>query len=228
MQTVNALHCYANPTEVASAVATAIMASATAAIAARGAFKIVLAGGNTPAQVYRLLIDQPTDWSKWHVYYGDERCVPPDDPQRNSVMAQDAWLNHVTIPSKQIHAIPAELAPTTAAADYAASVALALPFDLVLLGMGEDGHTASLFPGHTPPAASWVHAVEHAPKPPADRITLSAAALSQTQQVLFLITGANKQDALREWYAGHPLPVSQIAPQAGIDVYLDTAALGLT
>jgi 6-phosphogluconolactonase len=135
-----------------------ILEHAERAIAARGAFSIVLAGGNTPRNIYRALCDADTDWSAWHVYFGDERCLPADDPERNSHMARSAWLDHVAIPSQQIHPIPGELGPETAADSYARELAEVGEFDLVLLGLGEDGHTASLFPG-----GAWEHAKTNLP-----------------------------------------------------------------
>ncbi|MFM1891518.1 MAG: 6-phosphogluconolactonase, partial [Pseudomonadota bacterium] len=131
---------------VAQAAAVEISAAAAAAIAARGCFRLVLAGGRTPAAAYRLLRATPQDWARWEIYFGDERCLPPDAAERNSQLALATWLRHVAVPAGQIHVIPAELGAEQAAARYAPIVAAAAPFDLVLLGIGEDGHTASLFP----------------------------------------------------------------------------------
>lgn len=125
-----------------------ILASAGRAIERHGKFMIVLAGGSTPRDVYRSLRGANADWLHWQVYFGDERCLPVDDPERNSAMAADAWLDHVPIPREQVHAIPAELGPNAGALEYAATLRDVGTFDLVLLGLGEDGHTASLFPGH--------------------------------------------------------------------------------
>ena len=201
-----------------------ILVTAERAIAARGAFRIVLAGGNTPRNVYQALCSADTDWSAWHVYFGDERCLPADHPDRNSRMARMVWLDHVAIPSRQIHTISAELGPEIAAANYARDVAEAGQFDLVLLGLGEDGHTASLFPGKdwgeaddAPP----VLAVHDAPKMPSDRVTLSARRLSETQKVLFLVTGNSKRDAINRFVAGERIPASSIRPESGIDIYTD-------
>ena len=147
---------------------------AAESIALRGVFSIVRAGGGTPQAVYRLLCQIRTEWSAWHVYFGDERCLPPDHPERNSVMAAQAWLERVAIPSAQIHRIPAHLGAETAASQYSSVLDGMADFDLVLLGLGQDGHTASLFPGHEwgnlegQPAALAVH---DAPKPPSDRVS---------------------------------------------------------
>jgi 6-phosphogluconolactonase len=224
MQTSLIWHRFDTADAVATAVYQHILTAAQQAIAERGAFKLVLAGGTTPEKIYRLLADTDIDWSSWHIYYGDERCLPANHADRNSVMAEQAFLNKVAIPRAQIFTIPAELDPETAARHYQQTVAPALPFDMVLLGMGEDGHTASLFPDHHHNEDELTHAVYNSPKPPSERVSLSAKALSNTQQLLFLITGANKQEAVQAWKAGADLPVATIVPENAIDVYIDSAA----
>lgn len=214
-----------NPEQVAEAAYKAILLAAETAIAERGQFKIVLAGGTTPEKVYRLLAHAETNWSLWHVYYGDERCLPADDSDRNSVMAEQAFLSKVAIPKAQIFTIPAELGNEQAAILYRQLLKDALPFDLVLLGMGEDGHTASLFPGHQHDEGELAHAVYNSPKPPPERVSISAKALSNAQQVIFLVTGANKQDAVKWWRSGHELPVTQIINEH-LTVLIDADALG--
>lgn len=209
-----------------AAVARIILESAHAAIADRGSFSIVLAGGTTPKQIYQCLREADTDWSRWHVYFGDERCLPVEHADRNSRMAGLSLLDHVPIPAAQIHAIPAELGAEAGAGRYAAVLAGVGEFDCVLLGMGEDAHTASLFPGQPWEGADGAPAipVHDAPKPPSDRISLSASRLSHARRIFFLVTGAGKQDAVRLWRAGADIPVRAIAPEAGVDVYLDAAA----
>ncbi len=197
-----------------------ILSAADEAIQARGRFTIVLAGGTTPKSVYELLRDADTDWSKWHVYYNDDRCLPADHPDRNSLMAAEVWLNHVKIPATQIFPIPTELGPEPAAEAYRKLLSeLKEDFDLVLLGLGEDGHTASLFPDHTWDDSLDAFAVYEAPKPPAERVSISAARLSRARQVLFLVTGAGKQEAVDNWRNGVAIPASLITPVAGVDVY---------
>ena len=139
-------------------------------------------------------------------------------------MVQQALLAHVAIPESHIHNIPTELPPEVAASAYHPLVAAALPFDLVLLGMGEDGHTASLFPGHTARSDDWAYAVYNSPKPPSERVTLSAKALSAAQQLIFIVTGDSKREAIQQWRAGQSLPVASIRSKNGIDIYLDKAA----
>lgn len=208
-----------------------ILEAAARAIAARGQFHLVLAGGETPRGAYRGLCQATADWPAWHVYFGDERCLPAADPARNSRLAGEAWLKHVPIPAAQIHVIPAELGAQRAAAAYAERLhasGTAGDFDLVLLGLGEDGHTASLFPGRdwgTAPGAPDALAVFDAPKPPPERVSLSAARLSRARQVLFLVSGEGKRGALADWQAGKDLPARSIAPPAGVDVLLDAALL---
>jgi len=188
----------------------------------------VLAGGDTPRTAYQRLRERAAEWAAWHVYFGDERCVPRDDPARNSRMAGEAWLDHVALPALQLHAIPAELGPDAAAKAYAGTLQPVGEFDLVLLGLGEDGHTASLFPGHewgTNPRSPDALAVFDAPKPPPQRVSLSAARLSRARQVLFLVSGEAKHKAIFDWRAGKNIPARAITPVAGVDVLVESALL---
>lgn len=216
---------------VAQTACTRILKHADAAIAERGVFRLVLAGGSTPLRAYALLAKQQADWSRWHLYHGDERCLPVNDTERNSHAVRQAWLSQVPIPVEQIHDIQAERGAEAAADDYEALITEALPFDLVLLGLGEDGHTASLFPGQSIPESSLVMAVHGAPKPPPDRVSLTPAALTQTRDLLFLVTGAGKREALSRWQAGEEIPAAVVA--AGLvatggagQLLLDEAAAG--
>ncbi len=214
-----------NAEAVAQAACQRILKIAREAIAVRGQFRLVLAGGTTPERTYRLLAGTQADWPHWHLYFGDERCLPNTHPGRNSQMAEQAWTGRVDIPPSQIHPIPAELGPEQGAKNYGQLIRSALPFDLVLLGMGEDGHTASLFPGHHHPADSAVVAVHDAPKPPPERISLSAASLGNCRHLLYLITGSGKQQAVAAWRRGEPLPISQIQPMGSSEVLIDAASL---
>lgn len=228
MQHPNQIISFTNNQQLAEAATEAILATAQQAISQTGRFKIVLAGGSTPNLIYQLLSQAQADWDKWWIFWGDERCLPVDDAERNSFVAMQLWLEKVAIPSAQIFPIPAEKGAALAAVDYQAVIAEQLPFDLVLLGMGEDGHTASLFPGHQHKTEERVHAVYNSPKPPAERVSLSANVLSNAEQVLFLISGAGKQEAFRQWQQGADLPVAQIKPENGLKIYADYAALALT
>lgn len=197
-----------DPETVAIEACRLVVAAANAAIRARKVFRLVLAGGNTPGRAYELLAATVQTWAAWEIYWGDERCLPADHPGRNSRMAQLAWLGYVPIPQRQIYPIAAELDAMEAAADYARAIHDKLPFDLVLLGMGEDGHTASLFPGAVV-GADPVIAVSDAPKPPAERVSLGYRALRQCRSQLVLITGAAKADALAGWRRGGDLPIAR-------------------
>lgn len=219
-------HTFDSPEALTQAAFDAIVQCATEAIAGRGHFLVALSGGKTPRTVYQMLCQAHTDWSKWHVYYGDERCLPPEDGERNSLIASQALLELVPIPAEQIHPIPAELGAEDGANAYCETLEGVGTFDLVLLGLGEDGHTASLFPGHT-----WDHnpptpaiPVKHAPKPPPERVSLSASRLSDARRVIFLLSGESKHRAVQQWRGNGPLPAKAITPAAGVEVFLDKAA----
>ncbi|MBI5429348.1 MAG: 6-phosphogluconolactonase [Nitrosomonadales bacterium] len=205
---------------LSAAVAQRIAVAAQVAIAARGVFRIALAGGETPRRCYEHLRELPVEWSKVQVYFGDERCLPRGDAQRNDSMAHDALLKHIAIPPGNVHAILAEHGARTAAQEYAAI--LAQPLDLVLLGMGEDGHTASLFPGNpATECAAAVVAVFDAPKPPAERVSLGMSALNAAREKIFLVAGAGKREVLRRIARGEALPAARIT---GAEWHIDTAA----
>ena len=226
MQIINQWHEFETAAQVADAVLEQIISSAEKAIAARGSFKIVLAGGSTPEKIYQQLVSAKTDWSKWMIYYGDERCLPADDKDRNSIMANNALLSKVSIPAENIFTMPTELGAVEAAKKYRNAIADVEQFDLVLLGMGEDGHTASLFPGHVNDSEETVHEIYNSPKPPSDRISLSAKILANTRQCFFIVTGNSKVDPVKQWKQGVDLPIATINPATGVDIYIDRAALG--
>lgn len=202
--------------------------AAQRAVATRGAFRVVLSGGETPRGVYRALRGLGTHWDAWRIWFGDERCLAADDPRRNSRMAGEALLDHVPVPPRQVHIIRAELGATRAAAAYSETLAGEPEFDLVLLGIGEDGHTASLFPGGEwgeAPGAPDVLAVRDAPKAPAERVSLSARRLGMTREALFLVAGAGKRGAVTAWRAGERLPATSIRPPAGVDVLVENICI---
>ena len=202
--------------------------AAQGAIAARGAFHLVLAGGRTPLDLYRELSQRDAGDGRWHLWYGDERCLPLDHPERNSRMIETAWLAASRIPPENHRPIPAELGATQAAAQYAENLKEVTDFDVVLLGMGEDGHTASLFPDHDwgiPPSSPDVLAIQDAPKPPAERVSLSAARLNRSKHVWFVVTGSSKNNAITRWKNGEALPVSAVRGKQETLAWLDAAAL---
>src|SRR3981081_4715445 len=151
------------------------------------ALRLVLAGGTTPKRCYTLLAAMDLSWARVTVLFGDERCLPPLDPESNFRLATDALLRSAC--PATVHRIPAELGPDEAAALYEPIVAAA-PLDLVLLGIGPDGHTASLFPGNPALEASgYVVGVRNATKPPPDRVSLTLRALRGAKRVLILAAG---------------------------------------
>lgn len=220
-------HLYPTNAELVERAASAILRVAEEAIAARGDFLVVLAGGTTPKLIYERLADAPADWARWKIYFGDERCLDADDPDRNSVMASSAWLDGARLRGARIFPMPAEKGPEEGAGAYCAVLKGIGTFDLVLLGLGEDGHTASLFPGH-----DWgrrdedpaVLPVRSAPKPPAERISLSAARLSKSRQMLVLVSGAGKAEAVSGWRSGQDLPIAAVRPASGVDALLTADA----
>jgi 6-phosphogluconolactonase len=206
---------------LSSAAAGRIAELAVEAIAARGVFRIALAGGETPRRCYEQLRQLPLDWARVQVYFGDERCLPINDPQRNDSMARETLLDNVAIPAANVHSIPAELGAAAAAASYATTLG-GEPLDLALLGMGEDGHTASLFPGNLATASrDAVVPVFGAPKPPPERVSLGMNTLNAARHKLLLVAGAGKRTALERIEQGESLPVATIE---GAEWYLDRAA----
>ncbi len=222
-------HLYPDRAALDAGAVRAIARIAREAANRRGAFRIVLAGGSTPRSLYEQLRTLDTCWNTWHVYFGDERCLPDGHPDRNSTLASVALLDHVPVPGGQVHPIGCGQEPAVAAQSYATLLSGVDCFDLVLLGLGEDGHTASLFPGAswgTEPDAPAVIVVERAPKPPARRISLSAERLGRTRVLMVLVAGENKRAAVAAWRTGKVLPAGAICPAAGVDVLLDPLAWG--
>jgi 6-phosphogluconolactonase len=160
-----------------------------------GSRTLVLAGGSTPGRCYQLLSDLEVEWGRVTVLFGDERCVPPDHPDSNYRMARETLLDRVA--PATVHRMPAELGPEEGASEYSTIVSALVPLDVVVLGVGEDGHTASLFPDHAVlDAKGLVAGVRNSPKPPPDRVTLTLAALRGARQVIILATGAGKANAV--------------------------------
>jgi len=203
---------------------------------------IALAGGSTPRRFYRALAEAGAerDWSGVHFWFGDERAVPADHPDRNYRMARETLFDHLPIPTSNIHPIPVpdEVTAATlaeAAREYETALQQlpqeeAMPcFDLVLLGMGEDGHTASLFPGTGAVDESQrkVMAV-YVPQLSAWRLTLTLPVLNAARHVWVMVTGAAKAPVLHQVLAHREpsLPIQRVHPQAGIDWYVDAAAMG--
>ena len=208
---------------VADAACRAIGLAARAAIGERGRFRLVLAGGSTPLETYRRLADSDQQWKRWTLYYGDERCHPADHPERNSVAVAGTGL--VERAGKH-YPIPTELGAKVAASRYRERIKGARPFDMVLLGMGEDGHTASLFPGRTWPDKP-VFAVKDAPKPPPERVTLGIATLQDCLAMLVLVSGEDKTEVVQQWRDGADLPIARASGVAHARVLVDRNCLAL-
>ncbi len=212
-------------------------------MARQGAFRLALSGGSTPQQTFAELARpeavSQVPWLQTEVYWSDERCVPPDHPQSNYRMAQSTLLDHVPIPASQIHRMQGEISPQNAARAYeqilrtrfSESPELTRTFDLVMLGLGSDGHTASLFPGTEAlqTGERWV-AANYVPILDTWRITLTAACLNTAAVVLFLVSGEGKAAILRQVIRDEAelLPAQSIRPTNGKLVWLvDEAAASL-
>ncbi len=217
--------------------------SARQALQERGRFLIALSGGGTPMNLYRLMAHEPyrsqVDWSRAHIFWGDERCVPPDDPESSYGQAKQTFLDQVAIPDENVHRVASDLEPAAAAEDYArilgrfAESGLAFPrFDLVLLGMGEDGHTASLFPGSPVDVSTPTLAVTaHYQNRPANRVTLTPIVFNAARRIMFLAAGAAKAETLvhvlKEGYNPSLYPAQRIRPVNGQVIWMiDQAAAG--
>jgi len=196
--------------ETAEEVAAAAAGEIAAAIGSGAARTVVLAGGSTPRRAYELLADIPgVAWGRVTILFGDERCVPANHADSNYRMAREALLDRVA--PATVHRMPAELGPDEGAELYSPVVASLAPLDFVLLGVGEDGHTASLFPGHPAlDAKGWALGIHDSPKPPPERVTLTLPVLRAARRVLILATGAGKADAVAKAKRGE-VPSGMIA-----------------
>ncbi len=223
------IQVYASPERTCQAAAELFVELAVENTRQHKPFHVALAGGSTPRQMYQRLSVPPlcdrVDWSKVHVFFGDERCVPPDDPQSNVRMARESLLDQVPIPASQIYPIDGTLDAQVAAVAYERQLRAVLPetrpgLDLVLLGMGDDGHTASLFPHSDALRAvdRWV-AAGFNPEQQMPRVTLTAAFINGAAHVAFLVVGAAKANVLYEVLRGdhdpHRLPSQFIRPDSG-------------
>ena len=219
---------------------------AAESIAAAGRFTVALSGGSTPRALYRLLAEPPSrdaiDWPRVHLFWGDERFVPADHPDSNYRLAREAFITRVPIPPENVHPIPTKGGDPEAAADqyeetlrrFLVPLEGEMPrFDLVLLGLGADGHTASLFPAS--PALDedrCLVVATYVPKLAAWRLTLTPPVLRRARHVIFLVCGPDKASPLREVlqgpYAPHRLPAQLVRPEEGDLTWLvDEAAASL-
>ena len=186
-----------------------------------GARSLVLAGGSTPRRCHELLSEMDVAWGRVSILFGDERCVPPDHPDSNYLMARESLLDRVS--PATVYRMPAELGPDEGATLYAEVVALVASLDVVMLGVGEDGHTASLFPGHPGlHAPGLAVGIRNSPKPPPERVTLTLSALRAARRVIVVATGAGKANAVA-LAKKHEVPSGMIG---GAMWFIDRAAAG--
>ena len=220
------------------------VAQSAQSIAERQRFLVALNGGNTPTRLFELLatdFHEEIPWSNVHVFWGDERCVLPDDPGSSYGQAWEVLLSHVPIPEANIHRVKGELGPAEASQDYAltlkrfASSLLDWPrFDLVYLGMGEDGHTASLFPGSPVEVTEPTMPVTaHYQDRPANRVTLTPVVFNAARMIVFMATGEKKAqtfaEVLSDRYNPELYPAQRIQPTDGKLIWLvDEAAASKT
>ncbi|GMU62425.1 MAG: 6-phosphogluconolactonase [Myxococcaceae bacterium] len=211
---------------LAGALAHRFEAAAGEAISARGVFHCALTGGSAARALYPRLVRAKVDWAKTHFHFSDERCVPPDDAESNFRLAQEVLLGPCGVPSAHVHRMAGERPPAEAAREYEAGLPT---LDVVHLGVGPDGHVASLFPGHAllHEERARVAALTDSPKPPPARLTLTLAALREARAVWFLVTGEAKRDAVAQ-ALGNPqsvLPAALVHRAARLSLwFLDRAA----
>lgn len=232
---------YANADAVAAALADLFIDAGQTALADRGVFRVALSGGNTPRRAYELLAQEPRSlalpWKDVFIYFGDERCVPPEDEQSNYRMASKAFLDKVPIPHANVHRIRGEADPGMAANNYASIIRTDLQdpphFDLVLLGLGPDGHTASLFPGSPPDLhdSVLVRAV-YAESQAMWRVTMTPKLINLGRTVAFAVEGAEKADILAKVLEGPvdttKYPAQIVNPSSGRLLWLvDELAAGM-
>jgi 6-phosphogluconolactonase len=223
-----------SPDDLAREAAGRVVDAAHRAIAERGRFSVALSGGSTPRRLYQLLTLPPykpgVDWSRVHLFFADERFVPHTHAESTVRLVRETLLAGVTVPERNFHAMPTEGdTPEVCAARYEAMLwdyfgAEEPSLDLVLLGMGPDGHTASLFPGH-PVAHGLVACVRDSPKPPPIRLTLTFGAIRAAREVWFLVTGSDKAATLEQVFRSSPedgdaLPAARIAARDGRTLWL--------
>jgi 6-phosphogluconolactonase len=204
---------FKNAEQVAQAVADRLFRDITSCVERKGKCHVVLPGGTTPARCLELLAEKPLPWKKIHWYPGDERCYPIGHAERNDTMILDKLLLHHEDGIKNFHPIHAELGPEEGAKAYAILLDATGRMDIVVLGMGEDGHTASLFPGNVAlENQKSAVPVYDAPKPPSERISIGIETLKNAGECIVIATGASKREALIKLEEGETLPVGMVEP----------------
>lgn len=238
---IRALHVFTDYDALSQGAAAAIANAISDGVRARGRFTLALAGGSTPERCYELLAaahHEDVPWEKVHLFWGDERMVPPDDPSSNTAMARRTLIAHVPLPETHVHPVDttAHDTPAAAATAYADTLTAFFDgppvFDLVLLGLGTDGHTASLFPEDAPhraPGDQWVTGGLAPPRhTPRERVSLTLPTINRARQAYFLVSGAEKSDALAaaRGQTDVSLPAAHVAPEEALHWYVDAAAAG--
>lgn len=220
---------FRSPEELFDRAAAFFARRAAEAIGSRGRFAVALSGGTTPLPLYARLASEPypteIDWPRVHVFWGDERCVPTDHPASNYRAAREAVLDHVPLPPENVHRIFGELSPDRAAERYRGTLDAQLGregrLDLVLLGVGRDGHTASLFPGDPALEEEELDAVTVVhPGGEHPRVTLTFPALRRARETVILAVGKEKRDIVRRIDAGEVLPAALAVPEDGEVLWL--------
>ena len=205
---------FKNTNKLSQKLANDILSVAESSIKSKNSFKVVLAGGDSILQTYEILSNSKSDWGKWHIYMGDERCLPLKDKERNDHNINTVWLNNSSIPKKNIHFMHAELDAKQAVSHYETTLKEVKNFDLTLLSMGEDGHTASLFPGHFYNKNKSVVSECNSPKYPKNRISVSYSRLNKSKNIFKVVCGSSKKKAVDLWLAGKTLPINKIYGQS--------------
>ena len=197
---------------LSEALAQEILNIAKKSIFEKDCFSIVLTGGQSVLNLYKILSKADSNWDKWHIYIGDERFLPIGNKNRNDRLINEIWLDNSTIPKKNIHFIQAELGLLEARAEYENTLKKIDKFDVVLLSMGEDGHIASLFPNHIYSEGQMVVIEQDSPKPPKERISMSHQQLNKAHYIFKLIIGESKQKAvtLLRQNASPSLPITKV------------------
>ena len=195
---------------LSKALAQEILNIAKKSIFKKDCFSIVLTGGQSVLNLYKILSKSDSNWDKWHIYIGDERFLPARHKDRNDQTINETWLDNSTISKNNIHFIKAELGLLEARAEYEDTLKRIDKFDIVLLSMGEDGHIASLFPGHIYPKEQLVVIEQNSPKPPKERISMSYKQLNQSHYVFKLIMGESKQKAVTLLEQNVNLPIAKV------------------
>jgi 6-phosphogluconolactonase len=235
---MTAIRVLPDPAALADAAGRLIVERSQQAIDARGVFSVALSGGSTPRDLHHRMASPPLaqqiDWARVEIFFGDERCVPPEDPQSNYHMAEETLLSHVPVPASHVHRMRGELPPVEAADDYERQLKAFFKadpprLDVILLGMGDNGHTASLFPGLSAvhEQQRWVVA-EEVPEVDMWRITLTPVVLNLAREVVFLVAGEGKASMLRQVvegpFAPEERPAQVVRPSPGEVMWLVDAA----